>query len=122
MDDKRIEEMLLESCKPEMPQGMRDRVLRAARQDFAHQRKPRAALRWKPLLASIALAIVLLTNIMDQRTQAHLSALTDGHSTTDISTPLDLRKLLQQRRLDTLMAVVPGGYSINLGTRGDDSL
>ncbi len=121
MDDKRIEEILRESCDVDMPQGMKDRVMRSARQELAHHNSRRFAPRWKPVLVSMALAIVLLTNIMDGLTQAHLTKLVGGSSSIGMSAPLDLRALLRQHNADALLAMYTGDESTVLPT-GDESL
>lgn len=123
MDDKRIEDMLRESWKAEPPDGMRDRVLRAARQELtrSHRRGIRS-LGWKPLLASLAVVIILLTNIADHRVQTRLAALTDGHSTTNITAPVNRDFLRQRREIADMLALNPADAPSGKQSKGDDTL
>ena len=123
MDDKRIEDMLRESWKAEPPDGMRDRVLRTARQELTRADRPLArVLRWKPLLASLAVGIVLLTNIADHRVQTRLAALTDGHSTTNITAPVNRDFLRQRREIADMLALSPADAPSGKQSKGDDTL
>ena len=122
MDDKRIEDMLRESWKPEPLDGMRDRVLRASRQELVHADRPLArVLRWKPLLASLAAVIVLLTNIADRQVQTRLAALTDGHSRT-ITAPVNRDFLRQRRETADMLALTPADAPGGKQAKGDDTL
>ena len=122
MDDKRIEDMLRESRQPEPPDGMRDRVLRAARQELtrSHRRGIRS-LGWKPLLASLAALIVLLTNVADHRVQTQIAALTDGHSRT-ITAPVNRDFLRQRREIADMLALTPADAPGGKQSKGDDTL
>jgi hypothetical protein len=124
MDDKRIEDMLRESRQTDMPEGMKDRVMRAARQELAHHSKrfivPR--LRWRPMLAAGALLIVLLTNVADLRLESRLQALTDGAPTHNMTTPLLPGILRQRREMVGLLAQVPVNIYPGGASRGDEPL
>jgi hypothetical protein len=123
MDDKRIEDMFRESRQPEPPDGMRDRVLRAARQELVRSRRPGIhLLRWKPLLASLAALIVLLTNIADQHVQTRLAVLTDGHSKTNITAPVNRDFLRQRREIADMLALNPADVPVGKQSKGDDTL
>lgn len=119
MDDKRIEDILRDSCRPDLPHGMRDRVLRAARQELARHPKRSIApfLRPKPLLATGALLILLLTNIADQRLQSRLETMTDGLPAHNMTTPVLPGILRQHQEMATLLVQIPGGTA-----EGDESL
>ncbi|MCX6377624.1 MAG: hypothetical protein NTU88_16595 [Armatimonadetes bacterium] len=122
MDDKRIEDVLRESWKAEPPDEMRDRVLRAARQELSRADRPLArVLRWRPLLASLAVVIVLLTNIADQRVQTRLAALTDGHSRT-ITAPVNRDFLRQRREIADMLALTPADTPGGKQAKVDDTL
>ena len=122
MDDKRIEDVLRESWQPEPPDGMRDRVLRTARQELTRAHRPLArVLRWRPLLASLAAVIVLLTNIADHRVQTRLAALTDGHSKT-ITAPVNRDFLRQRREIADMLALSPADVPVGKQSKGDDTL
>ena len=122
MDDKRIADVLRESWKPEMPDGMRERVLRAAREELLRVDRPRFRfLHWKPLLAGIAAVIVLSTNIADSRVQARLARLTDGHSNT-ITTPYNGDFLKHRRELADMLALTPSDARGAEQSNGDDTL
>jgi len=122
MDENRVEKTLRESWKPEMPDGMRERVLRAAREELLRAHRPRARfLHWKPLLAGIAAVIVLSTNIADYRVQVRLTRLTDGHSNT-ITTPYNGDFLKHRRELADMLALTPSDARGGKQSKGDDTL
>ena len=119
MDDKRMEEMLRESWSPEPPDGMRERVLRRARAELGQPTRP-AIFQWKPLLATLAIVIVLLTNISDQCRQSRMTAMMDSES-LKITAPLDPASLLLQRRaVEGLLAQVPTAGGFRNSSEGDD--
>ena len=124
MDDKCIEDMLRESRQPDMPQGMKDRVLRAARQELAHRSKRSITpfLRWKPMLATGALLLVLLTNAADLGLQSRLQALTDGVPSHDMTTPLLPSILRRHREMAGLLTQAPEGLYPGGVPKGDDTL
>lgn len=122
MDDKRIEDLLRDSCRSNMPGGMKDRVMRAARQELAHQRRPRVASRWRPALAALALAIVLLMNIADLRLQSRLQALTDGMPAHNMTTPVLPGILKLHHEMAGMLAQVPVGLYPGGVPKGDEPL
>lgn len=119
MDDKRMEEMLRESWSPEPPDGMRERALRRARAELGRATRP-AIFQWKPLLATLAIVIVLLTNISDHCRQSRLTAMMDSES-LKLTAPLDPASLLLQRRAaERLLAQVPTDGGFGNSSEGDD--
>ena len=123
MDDQRIEDTLRDSWKSEMPDGMRERVLRAARQGLLSANRPRVRIpRWKPLLAGIAVVFILSTSIADYRVQVRLAALTDGHSTTSITAPADGGFLRHRREIARMLALNPADARGAEQSKGDDTL
>lgn len=73
MNDKDIEQMLRESCSPQMPEGMRERVLRKSFDSLECRPPRRIANRWKPILACAAVLFVILANISDTMVQNKLA-------------------------------------------------
>ena len=124
MDDERIEDMLRESRQTDMPQGMKDRVLRAARQELARSSKRSVApfLHWRPMLATGALLLVLLTNAADLGLQSRLQALTDGAPTHNMTTPLLPSILRRNREMAGLLAQAAEGLYPGGVPKGDDTL
>lgn len=121
MDDKRIEETLRESWKPEMPDGMRERVLRAARQGLLSAHRPRLRFpRWKPLLAGIAIVIVLSTSIANHQVETRLAALTDGHPA--MTAPADGGFLRHRCEIARMLALTPADARGGEQSNGDDTL
>jgi len=123
MDDKRLEDTLRESWRPELPDGMRERVLRAARQGLLSANRPRLRIpRWKPLLAGIAIVIVLSTSIANHQVEVRLAALTDGHPTTSITAPADGGFLRHRREIARMLALTPADARGAEQSKGDDTL
>ena len=121
MDDKRMEGMLRESWSPEPPDGMRERVLRRARAELGRPTRP-AIFQWKPLLATLAIIVVLVTNVSDHCRQSRMTAMMDSES-LKITAPLDPASLLLQRRaVEGLLAQVPTDGLRNSSQGDDDSL
>ena len=76
MDDRQIEQMLRESCSPQMPEGMRERVLRDSFDELRRRPSNRWALTaryWKPILVCAAVLFVILANISDIMVQDRLA-------------------------------------------------
>ena len=120
MDDKRTEGMLRESWAPEPPEGMRERVLRRARAELGQPTRP-AIFQWKPLLATLAIIVVLVTNVSDHCRQSRMTAMMDGFSHQRMAAPLDPASLLLQRRaVEGLLAQVPTDGGFGNGSEGDD--
>lgn len=72
MDDKRIEQLIRESGVLEMPDGMRERVLRRS---FNELPKKRAIIQyWKPILACAAILFVIFANVSDTMVQERLAS------------------------------------------------
>ena len=120
MDDNRVEETLRESWKPEMPDGMRERVLRAAREELLRVERPRVRyLRWKPLLASVAIVVALSTNIAAGRMESRIAKMTDGYP---ITAPANGDFLNHRRELATMLALKPSDGRDAKQTIGDETL
>lgn len=123
MDDKRMEETLRESWQLETPDGMRERVLRSARQGLLSANSPRVRVpRWKPLLAGIAVAIVLSTSIANYQVEARLAALTDGHPTTSITSPAGDGFFRHRREIARMLALTPADARGGEQSKGDETL
>ncbi len=119
MDDKRMEGMLRESWSSEPPDGMRERVLRRARAELSRATRP-AIFQWKPLLATLAIIVVLVTNVSDHCRQSRMTAMMGGES-LKITAPLDPASLLLQRRaVEGLLAQVPTDGGFGNSSEGDD--
>jgi len=121
MDDKRMEGMLRESWSPEPPDGMRERVLRRARAELGQPTRP-AIFQWKPLLATLAIVIVLLTNISDQCRQSRLAAMTDGFSHQRMTAPQGGYWLQRRKEIEKSLALAPEDGSFFDGSEGDELL
>lgn len=79
MDDKHVEDMIREQWSSEPPEGMKERVLRRSRQELAlRTRRGRLTglLRWKPLLAALAVLSIVGTGLSDHFRQERISAMT----------------------------------------------
>jgi len=77
VDDERIEEMLRESWQPQLPDGMREKVLGRARAEaFRRQGLGWFAVsrRWQTALAVAGVLIVILTAVSDVSRQSRLAA------------------------------------------------
>ena len=125
MDDRRIEEMLRESWKPEPPDGMRERVLRRARGELAHSRQPVLGMsRWKFALASLGLLVILLANISDHARQIRLSATMHGSPLTKMTAPYTVKGdlLAWRREIQRSLVLAPTGAGLVNGLKGDDLL
>lgn len=120
MDDKRIEEMLRESWATQPPDGMRERTLRRARAELRRRRRP-AILQWKPLLASLAVLILLATGISDHCRQSRLSLMV-GSSPSKIVMPPEGNWLKWRREMERSLALVSPDTGLPNGQKGDDLL
>ena len=125
MDDRRIEEMLRTSWKPESPDGMRERVLRRARGELANSRRPVLGMsRWKFALASLGLLVILLANISDHARQIRLSATMHGSPLTKMTASHTGKSglLTWRRQIERSLALAPTGAGLINGLKGDDLL
>ena len=110
MNDKRIEEMLKDSWSPNPPDGMKERILRRSREEIARKHASRwtfCIANWKPVMAAIAILLVIITNISDYRCQERISAMMDG-SPQRITAPISADSLLARKhRMEELLARLP---------------
>lgn len=78
MEDKRIEELLRESWRPEPPEGMRERILNRAGRELSRPlpRFPRPAVpRWQLAFISGSLFVVLACNLLGTAQEARIASL-----------------------------------------------
>jgi len=123
MDDRHIEEMLRESWKPEPPEGMRERVLRRARQELARSGRPVIGIsRWRFAAASLALLAILLTGLSDAARQSRLSAMMDGASSPKITASYEGSWLGWHRELKKSLALTPTERGASNRLKGDGLL
>ena len=124
MEDKQFEEILRESWSPKPPEGMRDRILRHSRQKFsAGRRRPLfGMLRWKPLLAAVAVVIVMLMGVSEHQRQQRLTTLLDAPPAG--ATAWNVCKSLRERQLQIakLLALAPSDYPLQSDLKGDERL
>ena len=76
MDDRQIEQILRESCSPQMPDGMRERVLSKSFNELPHRPSSRWSLiasRWKPILISASVLFILVADMSDMLVQEQLT-------------------------------------------------
>jgi len=121
MNDDRIEELLRKTWQPEPPEGMRERVLARAYKKMAKRRRFDFTwmLGWKPALTALGIAIVLLSNMDDNRREARVTAMVGGSSGLKSLTPND-DYLKMRRELDAVLARAPfAGQSSGWAGEGD---
>jgi len=100
MDDRQIEQILRESCTPQMPEGMRERVLSKSFNELPHRPSSRWSLiasRWKPILACASVLFVIFANISDTLVQDKLArdiGQTPGNITITAESLLSWQKAL----------------------------
>lgn len=88
MDDKHIENSLREAWNPQPPDGMRERIMRASRQELAGRQRGRSNIllvRMKFALAALVLLTILFTNISEYARQCRMSALVGGSPVKSIN-------------------------------------
>jgi len=73
-DDREIEDLLREHWQPELPEGMRERVLRRAEAAAPEPRVPWVR-RWQVALVGAGLAAVVATAGVDHCRQSRLNAM-----------------------------------------------
>jgi hypothetical protein len=106
MDDKHIENLLRDSCTTSVPEGMRDRVLRRSRQELASGRRAKSPIfmfSWKSALVSLALLVILGTNVSEYARQCRFAVMLGGNGSASQVKPLELQE--QRKLMGELMAM-----------------
>ncbi|HET6383193.1 MAG TPA: hypothetical protein VFJ58_07365 [Armatimonadota bacterium] len=110
-----IEEIIRDAWSPAMPEGMRERVLQRAREQYVEAARMNSTRRrWILWLAAAAIAFVLMANLIDSARSARLSVVV---GLPDVETPTASSPgiLEQRRQMERLLALSGGsGFTSSL--------